>query len=106
VGAQQRDLGGHPAAEGVADDADAGQVQGLEQLDVGGREGGGAVHRRRAVGPAEPGVGGGDDPSVRGELGGEPGDGHRAAAAVQEQVRVAVSGVGPGDVHADPRQAC
>ena len=54
---QQRDLGGDPASDGVADDGDVEQVELVEQAVVQRGQAGDGVERLGAWGAAEAGVG-------------------------------------------------
>ena len=99
----QRHLGADPAAERAADDHDAGQVELVEQVQVGVGEVGDGVEAVRARRAVEAGVRGHDVVGVLGQGAGQAEHGARAGAAVQVQDGRAVgvrAELGDGQAHA------
>lgn len=95
---QQRDLGGDPAADRVADDGDVGQRQLVQERAVEHGQAGHGGQCLGALGAAEAGVG--RDQYAHavsgGELLGEPRHRLRAGSAVQQQERLSVTESGHG----------
>ena len=97
--AQQRELGGDPAADRAAHDGHAGQAELVEQVPVDLGELADRIEPGGARGAAESGVDGGQYPQrvPGGQQVGESGHRVRAGAAVQQQDRAALPAFGDRD---------
>lgn len=97
---QQREFGGDPAADGVADQGDVLEVESVEQVAVERGEAADAVEAVRARRAGEPGVSRGDHLAgpVAGQEFGEGGDRVGPGAAVQQEVRAALAAPVEGEV--------